>query len=103
MFEQHFKMRLHILGPAFGLPSLDAECIAAVALLKRYSTGSGQHWELVASHEAPTGAQLPFLEVDGERYSGFDRIAHHLIEASGSSVPGLTTNLTPQQRADATA
>lgn len=97
------KMKLHILGPAFGLPSIDAECIAAVALVERYTQGSGQAWALVASHEAATGTQLPFLQVGDKTYSGFDRIAQHLIEVSGGTVPGLATNLTAEQQADATA
>lgn len=96
-------MRLHILGPAFGLPSIDAECIAAVALLKCYAQGSGQSWELVASHEAAPATQFPFLQVGDALYSGFDRIAQHLVDSSGSSVPGLAAHLTPQQQADATA
>ncbi|THV66931.1 hypothetical protein D6D28_07915 [Aureobasidium pullulans] len=97
------KMKLHILGPAFGLPSIDAECIAAVALVERYTQGSGQAWALVASHEAATGTQLPFLQVGDKTYSGFDRIAQHLVEVSGGTVPGLATNLTAEQQADATA
>ncbi|KAK6002265.1 hypothetical protein QM012_001903 [Aureobasidium pullulans] len=96
-------MKLHILGPAFGLPSIDAECIAAVALIERYTQGSSQAWALVACHEAAPGTRLPFLQVGDETYSGFDRIAQHLIDASGSSVPGLAANLTAQQQADATA
>jgi sorting and assembly machinery component 37 len=97
------KMKLHILGPAFGLPSIDAECIAAVALVERYTQGSSQAWALVASHEAAPGTQFPFLQVGDKTYSGFDRIAQYLIDESGSSVPGLATNLTAQQQADATA
>lgn len=97
------KMKLHILGPAFGLPSIDAECIAAVALVERYTQGSSQAWALVASHEAAPGTQFPFLQVGDEIYAGFDRIAQYLVDASGSTVPGLATNLTAQQQADATA
>ncbi|KAG9558074.1 hypothetical protein KCU71_g11513, partial [Aureobasidium melanogenum] len=96
-------MKLHILGPAFGLPSIDAECIAAVALIERYTQGSSQAWALVASHEAVPGTRLPFLQVGDETYSGFDRIAQYLVDTSGSTVPGLATNLTAQQQADATA
>ncbi|KEQ70580.1 hypothetical protein M436DRAFT_13314, partial [Aureobasidium namibiae CBS 147.97] len=96
-------MKLHILGPAFGLPSIDAECIAAVALIERYTQGSSQAWALVASHEAAPGTHFPFLQVGDETYSGFDRIAQYLVDASGSTVPGLATNLTAQQQADATA
>ncbi|KAH0165512.1 hypothetical protein KCU86_g18305, partial [Aureobasidium melanogenum] len=96
-------MKLHILGPAFGLPSIDAECIAAVALIERYTQGSSQAWALVASHEAAPGTRLPFLQVGDETYSGFDRIAQYLIDTCGSTVPGLATNLTAQQHADATA
>jgi len=44
-------MELHIWGPAFGLPSIDAECNAAVAYLSQISKVHGLHWALVANHD----------------------------------------------------
>jgi hypothetical protein len=49
-------LELHIWGPAFGLPSIDAECIATVAYCQRV-VPKGQ-WSLVTSYDtsvAPTG------------------------------------------------
>ncbi|KAL1297910.1 hypothetical protein AAFC00_006425 [Neodothiora populina] len=95
-------MRLHILGPAFGLPSIDAECIAAVALVKSYCESIEKPWELIASHEAPQGAQLPFLVEDNVFCSGFSSIARHLTDESGH-ISGLAVDLSSEQRADAIA
>jgi sorting and assembly machinery component 37 len=97
------NMELHILGPAFGLCSVDAECIAAVALLERYCKGSEQEWALVAGHEAAPNTQFPYLKVADDTYAGFESIARYLINAAGDTVPGLAVNLTAQQQADATA
>lgn len=95
-------MRLYILGPAFGLPSIDAECIAAVALVKTCCESTGQNWELVASHEATSGTHFPLLEDDGASYSGFSVIARHLTDASGN-IAGLAADLTSEQSAEAAA
>lgn len=46
---QTMVLELHVWGPAFGLPSIDAECIAAVAYAKlTLRKGS---WVVVASHD----------------------------------------------------
>ena len=47
-------------GPAFGLPSIDAECIAAIAYLNR-AVPQGQ-WVVVADHEtsSPNRACVDF-------------------------------------------
>ena len=52
-------LELHVLGPAFGLPSIDAECIAAIAYLNR-AVPQGQ-WVVVADHEtsSPNRACVP--------------------------------------------
>ena len=42
-------LELHIWGPAFGLPSINAECIAATAYLK--SVISIGDWVLVPNHD----------------------------------------------------
>lgn len=95
-------MRLYILGPAFGLPSIDAECVAAVALVKSHCESTGQEWELVASHEVPADTQLPLLEDHTVLSSGFGAICRHLADSSGN-ISGLAADLTDEQRADATA
>jgi sorting and assembly machinery component 37 len=66
-------MQLFVLGPAFGLPSIDAECNAAVALLRLYAR---DEYELVPCHEQKE--RLPYL-IDGQlRLHGFGNIARHL-------------------------
>jgi len=95
-------MRLYILGPAFGLPSIDAECIAAVALVKSHCESIGESWSVVASHEPPHGSRLPLLENRGKLSSGFNSIAKRLADESGN-VSGLAGHLSPEQGADATA
>jgi hypothetical protein len=45
---------LHIWGPAFGLPSIEPECIATVAYCQRVLP-KGQ-WALVADHDTSVGA-----------------------------------------------
>jgi sorting and assembly machinery component 37 len=47
-------LELHIWGPAFGLPSIDAECIAAVAYL-HHAAASPTDWRLVPSND-PSGS-----------------------------------------------
>ena len=42
-------LELHVWGPAFGLPSIDAECLAAIAYL-RHCLNDGE-WVLVASSD----------------------------------------------------
>lgn len=53
-------LELHIWGPAFGLPSIDAECIAAVAYLNASLPLTA--WTLVASYDpslSPTSEDTP--------------------------------------------
>ena len=53
-------LELHIWGPAFGLPSIDAECLATIAYL-RHCLEDGK-WVLVATSDpgiSPTSAFLP--------------------------------------------
>ncbi|GAB7338289.1 hypothetical protein MBLNU457_4607t1 [Dothideomycetes sp. NU457] len=75
-------MKLYILGPAFGLPSIDPECNAAVALLRaQYETIS---WEVAISHDEDS--ILPRLEDGGETYFGLKSITSYLKER----LPALT-------------
>jgi len=53
--------QLHIWGPAFGLPSIDPECLAATAYLK--SALPRDAWVLVPAHDpswSPNG-QCPIV------------------------------------------
>jgi hypothetical protein len=47
-------LQLHTWGPAFGLPSIEAECIATIAYCQRVIP-KGQ-WALVADYDTTVGA-----------------------------------------------
>jgi len=74
-------MQLFVLGPAFGLPSIDAECTASIALLQSHQPDS---WRIVPLHD--TSSPLPFLADGDKRISGFKGIARHL-QAKSTSPP----------------
>jgi sorting and assembly machinery component 37 len=42
-------LELHIWGPAYGLPSIDAECLAAIAYLHR--SVPPEQWILIADYD----------------------------------------------------
>ena len=87
-------MELYILGPAFGLPSIDAECIAAVALLKaRVETA----WTIIPTHDQ--SRRLPHLRQNGQYVEGFQKISRHISELSDSR----PSSLDAKQKPDATA
>lgn len=44
-------LELHVWGPAFGLPSIDPACLAAVAYLSRVLGTREEEWVLVAGWE----------------------------------------------------
>lgn len=103
MAEGSRKLRLHVLGPAFGLPSIDAQCIAAVALVKAYCQSSGNAWELVASY-APVGeTNFPILDDGHASYAGFASIARRLVVPTRRIISAIASELTDQQQADLTA
>lgn len=88
-------MQLLILGPAFGLPSIDAECNAAVALLQLRAEGTHT---FVPTHDQRE--RLPCL-VDGQtRISGFANIVRHL---AGTAVSDESSQLDTVSRADSLA
>lgn len=69
-------MRLYVTCPAFGLPSLDPECIAATALLQAHNEDNAS-WSLIPTFEDGK-TRLPML-VDGQgQYHGFSNIARYL-------------------------
>ena len=69
-----FAMQLFVLGPAFGLPSVDPECIAATALLR---LANPPNWRITPVDDQTE--PLPYLAIDnGHRVHGFSNIAQHL-------------------------
>ncbi|KAF2254610.1 hypothetical protein BU26DRAFT_417413 [Trematosphaeria pertusa] len=93
---------LHVWGPAFGLPSIDAECIAAIAHFNRV-VPQGQ-WSLVANYDTSISPRDEFpVLVDGAvKTTGFSSIASYL-RAHHSAAHDLDHNLTHQQLTDRTA
>lgn len=87
-------MELYSIGPAFGLPSIDAECIASVALLRRrIKTG----WIIIPTHDQDR--HLPYLKDGNEYIEGYRNINRYTAKLSGSNI----SNLDAKQRADTTA
>ncbi|EPS43859.1 hypothetical protein H072_2183 [Dactylellina haptotyla CBS 200.50] len=100
--ESPSMIELHVWNRAFGLPSLDPECLAAIAFL---SAAIPQDlWVLVESNNvsiSPNGA-LPALK-DGSQYiGGFDSIVSYLSSRS-SGRSDIDRNLSEIQKAQATA
>ena len=87
-------MQLHVLGPAFGLPSIDAECVAAVAI---FQLRTPEGWRLILTHDL--SRRLPFLVDGDECVEGFKDIASYLSNKSTST----SSDLDQKQRADSTA
>lgn len=73
--EATVQMQLFILGPAFGLPSIEAECAAAVALLQLYAR-DGYDLTAVADQQST----LPHLADGTAHVSGFNNILRHLVD-----------------------
>ncbi|KUI62029.1 hypothetical protein VP1G_09169 [Cytospora mali] len=71
--------RLHVWGPAFGLSSIDAECLATITYLAW--TLPTSEWELVATSPSGVPTQsLPSLQdsKSGTWVAGFTSITSHL-------------------------
>jgi sorting and assembly machinery component 37 len=90
-------LQLYVLGPAFGLPSIDAECNAAVVLLQSHFSGNQDAWEIIPTHEHQT--TLPYLRNNGTTIHGYSAIAQHVSDVL-TTVP---RNLTATQAANSTA
>ncbi|KAK4547179.1 hypothetical protein LTR36_001400 [Oleoguttula mirabilis] len=72
-------MQLFVLGPAFGLPSIDAGCNAAIALLQLRR--GDEAWQLIPT--ANDQLHLPLL-VDGDKqFAGFANISRHVADGDG--------------------
>ncbi|KAI2477668.1 mitochondrial import receptor protein [Pyrenophora tritici-repentis] len=96
-------LALHVWGPAFGLPSIEPECIATIAYCQRVIP-RGQ-WTLVAEHDATVGVteSLPILfDDDVATASGFEDIVAYLRNYPVIA-NDLDASLSSRQRTDRTA
>ncbi|KAF9698907.1 hypothetical protein EKO04_003223 [Ascochyta lentis] len=96
-------LELHVWGPAFGLPSIDPECIATVTYCKRV-VPEGQ-WNIVASYDKSVGLteSLPILFDGGiATATGFEDIVSYLRNHPAVS-EDLDANLSSRQQNDRTA
>ncbi|KAJ3508809.1 hypothetical protein NM208_g15763 [Fusarium decemcellulare] len=92
---------LHVWGSAFGLPSIDPECLAIVTYL--HSSLPAQAWRLIPSNDpsiSPSNT-LPALYHEGVWTSGFAPIVDYLT--SKSLGDNLDAGLSPIQQADRVA
>ncbi|EGX95396.1 mitochondrial import receptor subunit [Cordyceps militaris CM01] len=95
-------LELHVWGPVFGVPSIDAECIAAITYLHNAARDTVQ-FRIVPSNDAsvsPSGL-LPALNHDGVWTSGYAAIVRYL--SSKSLGDNLDGRLDAAQGADVAA
>ncbi|KAK0630191.1 Tom37 C-terminal domain-containing protein [Bombardia bombarda] len=108
-------LELHVWGPAFHLPSIDAECLAAVAYLSQ-TTNSAEYRLIQSSPSAVPTHHLPALhDLTSDTWtSGFGPITAHIRahppptfrDNDASPPPGSSHSAQSRQRAaaaDATA
>ncbi|KAF2089100.1 hypothetical protein K490DRAFT_19839, partial [Saccharata proteae CBS 121410] len=92
-------IELHVWGPAFGLPSVDPECLATLAFAEQ-SLREGE-WALVAAHDvslSPTN-EFPALR-DGEKWiGGFHSIVKY-VRGHRCERRNIDSELSPGQLAD---
>ena len=71
-------IELHIYGSAFGLPSVDINCLATVYLLQ--TRLQQKEWRLIASNDLNVSPfdELPALKVENIWIAGFRNIARYL-------------------------
>lgn len=81
-------LQLYVLGPAFGLPSIDAECNAAVALLKSHFGEDQEAWEIIPTYEHET--TLPYLRNNVTTIHGYGGIARYVSDVLSSTLNALT-------------
>ncbi|PBP25275.1 hypothetical protein BUE80_DR003654 [Diplocarpon rosae] len=95
-------IELHVWGPAFGLPSIDPQCLATIAFLQQ--TVPREEWQLVASSDpalSPTNI-LPALRNGDVWISGFRNISHYLAQVSAGEWI-LDAGLSERETADCIA
>ncbi|KIV94434.1 hypothetical protein PV10_02201 [Exophiala mesophila] len=95
-------LELHVWGPAFGLPSIDPQCAAAISYCRQSLPRDG--WTLIPSNDTHVSplVQLPALCHDQTWVAGFSNIVAYLDEIS-SGEWNLDRNLNDLQRADLVA
>ncbi|KAI0837659.1 Tom37 C-terminal domain-containing protein [Hypoxylon sp. FL0890] len=93
-------LELHVWGPAFGLDSIDPECLAAIACFRSFVPH--EDWTLIASNNAAISPayRLPALSHKGTWTSGYIDIVSYLAKYGNLHVDD---DLTPLQRADSLA
>ncbi|KAI1100516.1 Tom37 C-terminal domain-containing protein [Jackrogersella minutella] len=93
-------LELYVWGPAFGLDSIDPECLAAVACFR--ASIPREDWSLIASNDAALSPayRLPALRHEGVWTSGYTDIVSYLIK---HDILQIDDDLTPLQRADSLA
>jgi sorting and assembly machinery component 37 len=95
-------LELHIWGPAFGLPSLDAQCLATVYYFQKSLPVDA--WSLIPSsnpHVSPLG-ELPALKAGSTWIAGFSNIVTYLRDISNGG-HDLDRHLNESQQADSSA
>ncbi|RBR23464.1 uncharacterized protein FIESC28_03646 [Fusarium coffeatum] len=94
-------MDLHVWGSAFGLPSIDPECLAIITYL--HSSSPASDWRLIPSNDPSVSPSntLPALHHEGVWVSGFAPIVQYLTDKSLGD--NLDAGLTPLQQADRVA
>ncbi|KAJ5436083.1 Mitochondrial outer membrane transport complex Tom37/metaxin [Penicillium cf. griseofulvum] len=95
-------LQLHVWGPAFSLPSIDAQCLAAIAYCSEVLPKDS--WELIASSDpsvSPTG-ELPALQNGSIWVSRFRNIVDYLRQYSEGAWH-LDQDLDDVQKADSVA
>ncbi|KAJ4058862.1 hypothetical protein NW756_000564 [Fusarium oxysporum] len=92
---------LHVWGSAFGLPSIDPECLAIITYL--YSSLPVSAWRLIPSNDPSISPcnTLPALYDEGVWVSGFGPIVEYLTDKSIGD--NLDAGLTDIQQADRVA
>ncbi|KAF1995837.1 hypothetical protein P154DRAFT_538535 [Amniculicola lignicola CBS 123094] len=93
-------LELHVWGPAFGLPSIDAECIATICYLQRICPSTG--WRLVVDAPSSSQGDLPLLVDGAVRARGFASVVSYL-RTHRAGACDLDHALTHQQQTDSTA
>ncbi|KAI1743339.1 hypothetical protein F4680DRAFT_372946 [Xylaria scruposa] len=93
------SFQLHVWGPAFGLESIDAECLAAIALFRHLFLSQG--WSLIASNDTSLipDHTLPALFHDGTWTSGYMNIISYMTRHT-FEYQLADHDLTPQNKAD---
>ncbi|KAM0556748.1 hypothetical protein ACHAPJ_005807 [Fusarium lateritium] len=89
---------LHVWGSAFGLPSIDPECLAIITYL--HSSLPVSDWRLIPSNDPSVSPSntLPALNHEGVWISGFAPIVQYMADKSLGD--NLDSGLTPIQQAD---